>query len=237
MNKDTLTLIIPYRNRENHLGIFLKWFKEYSNKELIEVLFIESDIEAYSEDVVKTIPNAKYIHVKESRNSQFHLARYLNIGLNNATGTYICPYDIDLIPYKNSLFIHLERAKQINEIICGYRLDIHEKDWLKPNLNNTWQCSEDSEKALKKHLLTTEKFGVCPIFKKSISEKINGWDENYIGWGGEDQDFIEKYMNATNQIILRSPNILYLHIKHDYEEYWKSNSIVNKNREYYYKKL
>ena len=28
---------------------------------------------------------------------------------------------------------------------------------------------------------------IFPIYKKDI-ESINGYDENYVGWGGEDQD-------------------------------------------------
>lgn len=235
MKQPKLTLIIPYRKRKEHLLVFLEWFcdPKYSD---FEAIIIESDENSEIGTVVSDYENIRYIHCQENSNSVFHLAKYLNIGLNNSKSDLICPFDIDLIPIDNSLIRHYEVAASTPHIVTGYRLNISLESWNNPNISELEVCSEDYPSALKKHLTTHEKFGVCPIFSKEKIINISGWDENFVGWGAEDQDLTERYLEFSNCEFLRSPNFVYLHIKHDYHEFWKREEVVKNNRKYYQSK-
>ena len=232
MKKPKLTLIIPYRKRKEHLLVFLEWFcdSKYSD---FEAIIIESDENSEIETVVSDYKNIKYIHYQEDSNSVFHLAKYLNIGLKHSKSDLICPFDIDLIPLKNSLIRHYDVAVTTPHIVSGYRLNVSLENWKNPQNSELEVCSEDYPSALKKHLTTHEKFGVLPIFSKDKIYKISGWDENFKGWGAEDQDLIERYLEFSNCEFLRSPNLVYLHIAHEYHEFWKQEVVVQKNRDYY----
>ena len=232
MSDKKLTLIIPYRRRKEHLSVFLNWFtnKKYHD---FEAIIIESDDEPYLQKELSDYFNINYLHCEESRNSVFHLSKYLNLGLANAKSGFICPFDIDLIPYNDALNRHYKIASTTPHIVSGYRLNVSIENWKNPSLGELEICSEDSHSALKKHLTTHEKFGVCPIFKKEYLEAISGWDEKFKGWGAEDQDITERYMTEAQSHFLRSPELVYLHIKHDYDEFWKTEGLVQENRAYY----
>lgn len=230
-----ISLIIPYRNRYKHFEIFKEWFTQNKLFNHIETIFVESSEEPTLK-LKLDFPNHIYHHVPEANNSLFHLAKYLNTGLASASGKIVCAYDIDLIPARNSLNIHINRALSNHDLICGYRLNIKDINLVQNEYGDVEVCKEDMPSALLKNLITKEKFGVCPFFQKKKLEEINGWNEIYVGWGAEDQDLIERYLKYTDGIILRSPNILYYHLTHDYEIFWKSQEIIDRNRQLYYKK-
>ena len=94
---------------------------------------------------------------------------------------------------------------------------------------------EDQPSALRKHLLQGEKFGVLPYFQHQRLLHINGWDEAYVGWGAEDQDVIERYL-ADGRHLLRSPQLVYLHLHHGADPHWREPDIVATNRHYYYRR-
>ena len=51
------------------------------------------------------------------------------------------------------------------------------------------------------------------FFKRDRLLAINGWDEKFIGWGGEDRDIIERYL-IDAQFLARFPEFIYLHLPH-----------------------
>jgi len=240
--KNELTFVISYRQRQLAFYSFYSWFTslDCELEDLPEVIFIESDKKpnlAIQEKLEKI--GIKYFYVQN--NSVFHKTSLLNHGLNLVDTKFLTAFDIDLIPYRNSLLRHLEIAKKSSSfLVTGYRLMapqpfIDNKSDLDSIIVRSAIAAEDESSALKKHLTSHEKFGVLPLFRTEELKKIGGWDENFVGWGGEDQDIIQRYCNL-GYTLCRVPDLLYLHLHHNHNQDWYSPEIINKNREYYYRK-
>lgn len=230
----SVSLIIPYRKRRIHFELFIQFIKPLLVYECIEVIILESDSKPTIQNELLELP-IEYYYL-ESTDIKFHKSKILNIGLEHAAGSYIVPYDIDLIPLNNSLIKHLQMADISSELlITGYRLMLNE-NCLPTKQSNFNTAPEDSYSALLKNLTTKEKFGVCPFFNKSRLEQINGWDEKFIGWGAEDQDLIQRYCSSGINLV-RSPDLVYAHLPHGQSIGWNDANLTKKNRAYYYKKL
>lgn len=76
--------------------------------------------------------------------------------------------------------------------------------------------------------------GHFSIFKKDV-ESINGYDENYIGWGGEDQDLAHRLVLAgiSGKSVIREARMLHVwHEREMGEKHWKEGT----NIDYYLRK-
>lgn len=234
-----LSLLIPYRNRPSHLKALFSWAsqKEIINDPTFEIILIEQDSTPSARKICEA-HNVKYIFRDDA--GPFHKTHLLNMGLNNAKREYVTPFDIDLIPYSDSLQRHLRMAIKYNPaVITGYRLMCPQNELNYPlrekELFNTSSVApEDLPTAVYKQLAHKEKFGVLPIFLKSRLLSIKAWDEKFIGWGGEDQDVLERYLGDSD--FLRCPEIIYFHLNHNNDPHWKDESLIHKNRAHYYSK-
>ncbi|WP_066347673.1 galactosyltransferase-related protein [Geminocystis sp. NIES-3708] len=243
--RNQLTLLIPYRRRElafNSFYNWLKWTKKQNNYfSSMEIILIENDLSPTLTIKQQALDlKIKYYFIEGD--GIFHKTYLLNSALKLVETKYLMAYDIDLIPYKNSLFKHWQLTAKSNDfLVTGYRLMLEESylykfDLLEDNIKGAKIAPEDQPTALKKHLISFEKMGVLPIFETEKIIKIGGWDENFIGWGGEDQDLIQRYCFADNLSICKVPELLYLHLAHDYQLDWYSSEIITQNRNYYYQK-
>lgn len=239
-----VSLITTYRGREAHLKTQIAWWQHQPLDLLtaFEVLIIEVN-ETPSEWLLSTFPsnfpsNIRHLHLP--LNGTFHKTKALNLGLSAAKGTYVVPYDVDLIPVGKTLERQLSIAAQSSRLlVTGYRL-MSDRASITPDqipaaLEQSSTAPEDQPTALWKHLLRHEKFGVVPFFRRDRLIEINGWDERFIGWGAEDQDIIERYLQADDTLC-RCPELLYLHLFHCRDLHWSEPSLVEQNRHHYYTK-
>jgi glycosyltransferase involved in cell wall biosynthesis len=70
--------------------------------------------------------------------------------------------------------------------------------------------------------------GHFSVFKKDI-EAVNGYDENYLGWGGEDQDMAHRLVLAgmSGKSVIRDARVLHVwHQREMGEKHWKEGSNV-----------
>ncbi|WP_204105308.1 MULTISPECIES: galactosyltransferase-related protein [Spirulina sp. CCY15215] len=240
--KVLLSLLITYRQRKEHLETQLSWFSEQAKLGLlenIEILIVEGD--RTSSQWIQTElkqPNFRYFHYPCE--GIFPKTKALNLALKYAKGKLVTPFDVDLIPWENTLLRHLEMA-ELNPklLLSGYRIMLDKKT-IKPTniatlVENAAIAPEDQTTALWKQLIHRERFGVLPFFQRDRLLEIGGWDENFLGWGGEDQDIIERYL-ADGRYFCRSPELIYLHLFHEKIEQWNETEIIAKNRQYYYQK-
>ena len=242
----TLSLITIYRRRPHHLAIQLDWWQRWLTQDTSgqldcnlpwEWIVVEADtsptpglkerLEQYQ---------ARYFFLPNQ--GTLHKTKALNLGLHQAQGTYLTPLDVDLIPLAHTLVNHLHLATLSPQIlVTGYRLMAQtatvDLDHLDYALADATIAPEDQPSALRKHLLQGEKFGVLPYFQRQRLLHINGWDEAYVGWGAEDQDLIERYL-ADGCHLLRSPQLVYLHLHHDADPHWREPDVIATNRRYYY---
>lgn len=238
-----LSLIVAYRNRETHLKVLLNWWKKYILDKLekdFELIIIESSQSSslWIQEMIKQT-NIKYLYLENS--GVFHKTKALNLGLKIASGSFVVPYDVDLIPIKDTLEKHLKMAQLTSKIlITGYRIMYPQETIIDNNIslaiNNSAIAPEDSPEGIWCYLTTEEKFGVLPFFCRDRLISIDGWDEYFIGWGAEDQDIIERYLQ-DGRYLCRCPELVYLHLNHESSENWNETSLVDTNRKYYYEKL
>lgn len=231
-----LSLIVPYRNRPAHLKCLLEWFEISSSlNNALELIIVESSNEPSLKQ--PSNKNINYIHVKGEGN--FNLSRLLNTGLANAKGKMVTAYDVDLVPVDLSFRLHILLSEQLGESLAtGHRL-YYSEEYLSPdNIMDAKYKSriakEDcSELFMKMQLLDGQRFGVLPFFNRARMLEVGGWDERFEGWGGEDQDLIERYLGHSRYLV-KCPDLLYIHLYHTNDEPgWNDRTLISKNTELY----
>lgn len=71
--------------------------------------------------------------------------------------------------------------------------------------------------------------GHFSVFKEDI-ESVNGYDENYVGWGGEDQDMAHRMVLAgfAGRSVIRGARMLHVwHRREMGEKHWKEGTNVD----------
>ena len=159
LNKEDrfLSLIVPYRHREEHLKIFLPTIKNYLEKQNIkyEIIIVEQ---------VDTLP--------------FNKAKLMNIGAFNSTkeSSYLIFHDVDLLPenidyhFKNhttKLFNFIKKDssyKEYGETTFGGAVLISKEIFYDINgfSNNYWQWGKEDDDFLMRHLFK----GYIPFLDK-----------------------------------------------------------------------
>lgn len=235
-----LTLLTPYRDRLKHLTNQLAWWQTYPLKQSVEWIVIEVAAKPTTGLKQQLLQHqVRYLHVPSE--GPFHKTKALNLGLAQANSPLVAAFDVDLIPLGRTLARHYELAEQSPHLlVTGYRLmaqtqtvDVS-KVGLARSLEQATLGPEDQPSALRKHLLSKERFGVMPLFWRDRLLAIGGWDEAYVGWGAEDQDLMERYL-STEKSLCRFPELTYLHLQHGPAAGWNEAALVEKNRAYYYR--
>lgn len=143
--KKNLAIIVPYRDRPNHLRTFIKYMSDFLPQNGIEEFQI--------------------FVVEQSDNGPFNRGKLLNIGSKIAIDEgfdYLCFHDVDLLPidvdysypkYPTSLVSKVENKE--GDILFRY-------------------------------------FGGVTIFNTEDFVGINGYSNNYWGWGFEDDDLFHR---------------------------------------------
>lgn len=238
-----LSLIVAYRGRESHLRAQLAWWNTKVTSSLLsacEVIIVEAD-QTSSTWIQSEIEgtNVQYVHLPVT--GVFHKTKALNLGLALSQGQFVAPLDVDLIPLGETLKQQLQMAQSAPQfLVAGYRvmansrlIDVKDIPAIR---EQTSIAPEDMPTALWQQLIHQERFGVVPFFNQSRLIEIGGWDEAFVGWGGEDQDIIERYLQ-DGRYLCRSPELVYLHLPHEPNSQWTRKSLVEQNRKLYYQKM
>jgi GT2 family glycosyltransferase len=140
-----LAVIIPYRNREEHLKVFLEEFPKKIN-----------------------VKDYLIIVVEQSEEKLFNRAKLLNIGFDFIKDKidYVCFHDVDMIPIEadytySDIPLHMvTSATQFKgKIYRGY-------------------------------------YGGVNLMSKENFIKINGFSNEFWGWGGEDDDLRNRVLSS-----------------------------------------
>jgi hypothetical protein len=238
-----LSLLTAYRGREEHLSVLLPWLQRVRETEGFtdfELVLVEGDIHPTAEATAQTYEWIRYLFVPMS--DVFHKAILLNQAAAAARGEYHILFDVDLLPAKGVLARHLMLASESPRcLISGYRVQLPQM--LDPqnlpaastllaslDLNDeTLLCNEDAPLSLRENLIDGQRFGVCSCFPARLVDELGGLFEDYIGWGCEDQDLIER-MCASHLTLVRSYDLLYFHLPHGHEVGWRDASLIAENR-------
>ena len=162
------------------------------------------------EKLKKLISNYPFpIHHVWQEKKGFRVAAARNNGIRNAKGDYLIFFDCDFLILPSTIKEHTQRAQPGRFVAgnCKYLSEqktenIFNESLQSVNLEELYNSipignlKKEHRKFLtrtffiKLHLMSPRKQslgGHFSIHRKDI-EKINGYDENYVGWGGEDED-------------------------------------------------
>ncbi len=143
------------------------------------------------------LPNVQLLIVEQSDdNNKFNRGKLLNIGYDISKDKYntFILHDVDMLPDDDLLELYDNKKPE-----CILHLA--------------------SPRAQKKYTYDTFLGGVVAINKEHF-EKLNGYPNNFWGWGGEDEDL--KLRILKNQICITRPNAgKYMELKHELTQNYK----------------
>ncbi|MBL6447566.1 glycosyltransferase family 2 protein [Fulvivirga sp. 29W222] len=237
-----LSLLVAYRDRPAQIEALVEWYQECQNltKGNLELIVVESSEESTEWLRKLDLVNMKYLHLKED--GPFNKSRILNAGLELSESKYVTPFDVDLVPYNLSFSLHLALANQSDiMLVTGFRVDTDLESFRPDQLSLLQSRASIAKEDLHEgfmfdQLINKHRFGVLPFFKRTRLEEINGWDEAYVGWGCEDQDIIHRYLGEERYLI-KSPDLVYLHLKHPHTPDWNDGDMTRKNRKILFEKF
>lgn len=142
-------IIVPYRNREEHLAKFLPHMEKYLKDSDYQIFIIE-----------------------QSDDKPFNRGKLLNVGFAFAKAScdYVCFHDVDMLPLKAD-YSFPEAPTHLATAVEQFNFEMPYPTY----------------------------FGGVTLFNIQDFELVNGYANEYWGWGAEDDDlqFRCKIMNIT----------------------------------------
>ena len=245
------SIVICFYERLDFLKCCLDSLRNASN-DFDEVIIAD---DGSDEDIVLQVEGlvSKYdfsiIHAWHSREGSRRAATRNN-GIRHAKGDYLIFLDADFITLPGSIRSHLDAAKPGCFIVgrCKYTSEEQTRRMLVEGVSDKllWNIYKElsDEPIIKEHREfirygVMQKFrlanprkqtfgGHFSIFRKDI-ESVNGYDENYVGWGAEDQDMALRLVMAGFRGRSVIPEARVLHLWHPRElgnKHWKEGTNV-----------
>lgn len=192
-HKYTFTYIIGYRHRNdriNNLRRVLDWVNAFSS---VQVILVEQD--KFSK-ISHLGLKAQHIFLKTDK--PYNKSWAFNVALKYANSDIVVFADSDLIMNPDALIEALKMMSKY-EMVNPYNsvIDLNPQETLMPmeqmiSINRPGRGETDHQKV-------PLCGGIC-LFRKDAITRIGGWNENFIGWGAED-DFqsikVKNFLNWT----------------------------------------
>lgn len=222
----SFTFIIGYRHRLDRLMNLrrtIDWVNGFSGA---QVILVEQD--KYSK--ISHL-NLKCQHVFVKSNLPYNRSWAFNVGTKYAKSSIICCGDSDLIMNPQDFIAGLQAMQQY-EMVSPYNsvLDLtpQESNLALEQLvqiNRPGRGETDNQKI--------NISGGIAIFRKDALNKIGGWSENFIGWGGEDDFQTIKVKNFLTWTELRAKvfHLYHERVQPDPKFYQRTLQILQKSQQ------
>jgi cellulose synthase/poly-beta-1,6-N-acetylglucosamine synthase-like glycosyltransferase len=221
MNNHTFTYVIGYRHfpdRLNNLRRVLDWINCFGG---VEVLLIEQDTHS---KISHLNLRAKHIFLKTDK--PYNKSWAFNVATNLAKSNLIVFADSDLI-MKPEQFIEGLKLLEQYEMVNPYKsvIDL-----------NPQESGIQLEEMIKidrpgrgetDHQKVPICGGIC-IFRKDAIQRIGGWNEDFIGWGAEDDFVSHKVQQFLNwkQLDHKCFHLFHNRIQPDMQKYQKNLQLL-----------
>ena len=252
-----ISVIVPIYNRLEHFrALFICLLKQ--NRQIDELIITDDGSSQKILDYIgDLIPKAsfKIKHIYQE-DKGFRKTRALNNGVVNSEGELLVFCDQDLIFGEEYIEYMEKNIKKGYFLLCRpVSINEEEKNIILKKIENTNKYEELLKPLPKYYLESVNKtldtdrkrriLNILKLAKRGIKlvgmsyavlkrdyMKVNGYDENYNGWGEEDDDFGNRlYVAGIKGKELKTPN-MQVHLWH-YSDPTKKHSM---NEEYYYKR-
>ena len=166
-------------------------------------------------------------------NEGFRLAASRNNGIRQAKGDYLIFLDCDFLVLPNTIAEHLKSARPGKAVAGGFKY-LNEpvtaqvlNGPITPDLLKSLDEQLPNREIIKRHRRTIKRTILMRLRLKSPKkqslgshfsihrkdlERVNGYDENFVGWGGEDEDLGIRLVRAGIHCrsAIRSARVLHL---------------------------
>lgn len=180
----------------------------------------------------KDHPSVNIVHIWH-KDEGHQKCTILNKSIAKAQGDYIVQTDGDCILHKHFISDHIRLAKE-GQFICGNRVDLHERTThlflqkkLRPSFLSKLLGSKIHFKYQFRNALLSQKksayISIIPnnvvrgcnmsFWKKDILE-INGYDENFSGWGPEDLELATRLIHSDKTLYRVKHACIMYHLYH-----------------------
>ncbi|WP_427170132.1 glycosyltransferase [Fusobacterium nucleatum] len=252
-----VSVIVPVYNRLEHLrALFLCLLRQKKQPDEL-IITDDGSSQKVLDFIGDLIPKAQFKvkHIYQE-DKGFRKTRALNNGVRNSVGDLLIFCDQDLIFGEEYIETIVNGIKD-NIFLMGraHHTTENEKNIILSDIGNINSYDEIIKKLPAKYIETIDKMlkedrkrriiktfklakrgirlvGMSYALMKEAYLKVNGYDEKYVGWGQEDDDFGNRLTIAgINGKELVTKNIQ-LHLWH----YSDPTKVHSSNEEYYYKR-
>lgn len=240
------SIIIAFYERLGHLRCCLDALKSSSGYFDEVVIADDGSSDVCVSELKKMIPAYDFpiIHAWQP-DKGFRIAASRNNGIRLSGGDYLIFLDCDFLVLPGAIKCHLEAAKPGRFIagLCKYLNEEQSKRVFNATISDDlleelyYQLPEsriikEHRRFIKRSILRKLRLagirkqslgGHFSIYRKDI-ERVNGFDENFVGWGGEDEDLGLRLLKAGSQdyTVIRHARALHLwHPKELGDKHWK----------------
>ncbi|CAB5079459.1 hypothetical protein D3OALGA1CA_497 [Olavius algarvensis associated proteobacterium Delta 3] len=257
-----VSVIICFYERVSHLRCCLDSLR-FSRQDFDEVVIVDDGSSAEIVEEAREITAAHEFPIRYvwQEHRGFRAAAARNEGIRNATGDYLIFFDCDFLILPGTVRAHVAHAKPGRFVAgsCKYLSEtqserVHQTVVSKALMDELYSEIPDRELRIQHRRYNRRTFlmrlglvshrkqglgGHLSIFKNDI-EIVNGYDENFIGWGGEDEDLGIRLVKAGIYCRSAIPHARVMHIWHPKaigDKHWESGPNIayfnRRNRPYF----
>lgn len=231
----SVSLIVTTYNQKERLALVLDSILGLELKPT-EVLIADDGSSEDTRELIQKYQTRFPIPLKHiwQEDCGYRLARSRNRAISNASGEYIVIVDGDMILSPSFIKDHLNFAKK-GSFNQGGRILLNESETqeILQDMNYQKALQKKSFKnmhiplfsklifslsKIKKGVIREDKFlpvrGCNMAFYKEDALKINGFNQDFIGWGREDSEFVARFLNANGVMRKLKFSALAYHLHH-----------------------
>lgn len=217
IKKPSVSLIVTTYNQKERLKLVLDSILHQETMPQ-EVLIADDGSNRDTREMIRNYQDQFIIPLRHvwQEDEGYRLARSRNRAISNARGEYVIIVDGDMILSPSFVADHLKFCKK-GSFNQGGRILLNESQtqeilqedcYHRALQKKTFKSTRIpflakiifSLSTLKKNAITRDKFlpvrGCNMAFYKEDALKINGFNQDFIGWGREDSEFVVRFLNA-----------------------------------------